>query len=156
MFNLGGTADFILKFVPSVAFGNAWDFVFAFSACAGTDKKPVIGIIQFGSHGSLNNCYDGIMEGLKANGIDPEQYTIEHVDSNFDASVSQSQAKTFVNKKAAVIIAIATPSAVAAATAADGDIPWFTAPSPTARSWRIMKISPDRRIFRILKSSSRW
>ena len=73
-------------------------FVFAFSACAGTDKKPVIGIIQFGSHGSLNNCYDGIMEGLKANGIDPEKYTIEHVDSNFDASVSQSQAKTFVNK----------------------------------------------------------
>jgi len=28
MFNLGGTADFILKFVPSVAFGNAWDFYF--------------------------------------------------------------------------------------------------------------------------------
>lgn len=98
-------------------------FVFAFSACAGTDKKPVIGIIQFGSHGSLNNCYDGIMEGLEANGINPEQYTIEYVNSNFDASVSQSQAKTFVNKKAAVIIAIATPSAVAAATAADGDIP---------------------------------
>lgn len=97
--------------------------LFAFSSCAGTSKKPVIGIIQFGSHGSLNNCYDGIMEGLKANGIDPEQYTIEHVISNFDANVSQSQAKTFVNKKAAVIIAIATPSAIAAATAADGDVP---------------------------------
>jgi len=97
--------------------------LFAFSSCAGADKKPVIAIIQFGPHGSLNNCYDGIMAGLKENGIDPEQYTIEHVISNFDASVSQSQAKTFVNKKAAVIIAIATPSAVAAATAADGDIP---------------------------------
>lgn len=98
-------------------------FLSAFSACAETDKKPVIAIVQFGSHGSLNNCYDGIIEGLKENGIDPEAYTIEHVDSNFDANVSQSQAKTFVNKKAAVIIAIATPSAVAAATASDGDIP---------------------------------
>lgn len=95
--------------------------LFAFSACA--EEKPVIGIIQFGSHASLNNCYDGVMAGLTESGIDLEKYTIEYVNSNFDASVSQTQANTFVNKKAAVIIAIATPSAVAAATAADGEIP---------------------------------
>lgn len=87
------------------------------------ESKPTIGIIQFGSHGSLNNCYDGIMEGLKASGITEEAYNIEYVNSNFDASVSQTQANNLVNKKADVIIAIATPSAVAAATAADGDVP---------------------------------
>ena len=95
--------------------------LFAFSSCG--NEKPVIGIIQFGSHGSLNNCYDGVMAGLEESGIDLDAYTIEYVNSNFDASVSQSQANTFVNKRAAVIITIATPSAVAAANAADGEIP---------------------------------
>ena len=91
------------------------------AACG--NSKPTIGIIQFGSHASLNNCYEGIMQGLKDAGIDPEAYNVEYVNSNFDASVSQTQANNLVNKKAEVILAIATPSAVAAATAADGDVP---------------------------------
>ena len=96
--------------------------VFSMSACS--SSKPVIGIIQFGSHASLNNCYDGIMKGLRDGGIDPDAYRIEYLNSNFDPSVSQSQANTLVNRKAKVIIAIATPSTVAAAGAADGeDIP---------------------------------
>ncbi len=94
-----------------------------FAGC-GKEAKPTIGIIQFGSHGSLNNCYDGIMAGLKESGLDLDKYEIEHLNSNFDASVSQTQANTLVNKKAAVILAIATPSAVAAANAAaDKDVP---------------------------------
>lgn len=99
--------------------------LFAFTGCASdTSEKKTIGIIQFGSHASLNNCYDGIMQGLKENGINEEDYNIEYVNSNFDASVSQTQANNLVNKKAAVIIAIATPSAVAAANAAaENDIP---------------------------------
>ena len=92
------------------------------AAC--TEEKPVVGIIQFGSHGSLNNCYTGITQALAAAGITSEGYTIEHLDSNFDPSVSQSQANTLVNRGARVIIAIATPSAVAAANAAaDNGIP---------------------------------
>ena len=99
--------------------------IFAFAGCASdTSEKKTIGIIQFGSHASLNNCYDGIMHGLKENGINEEDYNIEYVNSNFDASVSQTQANNLVNKKASVIIAIATPSAVAAANAAaENDIP---------------------------------
>lgn len=93
-----------------------------FSSCA--QSKPVIGIIQFGSHASLNNCYDGIVKGLEENGIDLSAYNVEYVNSNFDMSVSQTQANTLVNKGAKVIIAIATPSAVAAANAAtDSDVP---------------------------------
>lgn len=88
------------------------------------ETKKTIGIIQFGSHGSLNNCYEGIIAGLEEAGIDLEAYTVEYVNSNFDASVSQTQANNLVNKKAEVIIAIATPSAVAAANAAaDQDVP---------------------------------
>ncbi|MBQ6824076.1 MAG: ABC transporter substrate-binding protein [Clostridia bacterium] len=92
------------------------------TACGG-ESKPTIGIIQFGSHASLNNCYDGIIAGLEEAGLNLEDYNVERLDSNFDASVSQTQANNLVNKNAKVIIAIATPSAVAAANASDGDIP---------------------------------
>ena len=91
------------------------------ASCSG---KPTIGIIQFGSHASLNNCYDGIIAGLKENGINLDDYNVEYLNSNFDANVSTTQAKSLVNKKASIIIAIATPSAIAAANeAADSDIP---------------------------------
>ena len=108
-----------------IAFILTLTIIFAFAGCASdTSEKKTIGIIQFGSHASLNNCYDGIMQGLKENGINEEDYNIEFVNSNFDASVSQTQANNLVNKKASVIIAIATPSAVAAANAAaENDIP---------------------------------
>lgn len=99
--------------------------IFAFAGCGSKDSaKKTIGIIQFGSHASLNNCRDGIIKGLKEQGISEDDYDIQLVNSNFDPSVSQTQANNFVNQKAAVIIAIATPSAVAAANAAaDKDIP---------------------------------
>ena len=99
--------------------------IFAFAGCGSKDSaKKTIGIIQFGSHASLNNCYEGILKGLKEQGISEDDYDIQIENSNFDPSVSQTQANKFVNKKAAVIIAIATPSAVAAANAAaDNGIP---------------------------------
>ena len=92
-----------------------------FSSCG--NKKPIIGVLQFGSHESLNNCYDGIIEGLKEGGIDVDKYEIKIVNNNFDTSLAQTQANNLVNEGAEIIIAIATPSAVAAATAAKGTIP---------------------------------
>ena len=110
------------KFTKILAVISAVVLMAAMFASCG-DSKPTIGIIQFGSHASLNNCYDGVMAGLKEAGIDLDKYNVEYVNSNFDASVSQTQANNLVNKKASVIIAIATPSAVAAANAAaDSDI----------------------------------
>lgn len=94
---------------------TALSVTFLTTAC---DKKQVIGIIQFGSHDSLNNCYTGIIEGLKENGINLDDYKVEYVNSNFDATVSKAQAEKMVNEGAKVIIAIATPSAIQAATAA--------------------------------------
>ena len=95
--------------------------VTCFAGCG--EQKPTIGIIQFGSHDSLNNCYNGIMEGLKAD-IALDDYTVEYVNSNFTAETSLAQAQKMVNSRAKVIIAIATPSAIQAATAATGkDVP---------------------------------
>lgn len=91
------------------------------SLCACGQKKPIIGIVQFGSHQSLNNCYDGVLQGLREAGVDLDGYEVEYLNSNFDASVSQSQCSRLVNEGAKVIIAIATPSAIAAANAAAGD-----------------------------------
>ena len=108
-----------------IAFILTLTLIFAFAGCGSKDSaKKTIGIIQFGSHASLNNCYEGILKGLKEQGISEDDYDIQIENSNFDPSVSQTQANKFVNKKAAVIIAIATPSAVAAANAAaDNGIP---------------------------------
>ena len=113
------------NFKKIIALVLALALTFAVAACGASDSgKKTIGIIQFGSHGSLNNCYDGIMQGLEENGITEDEYNIEYVNSNFDPSVSQTQANNLVNKNAAVIIAIATPSAVAAANAAaDTEVP---------------------------------
>ena len=94
----------------------------SFASCG--SGKPIIGIMQFGSHESLENCKNGILAGLEEKGITEENYTFEILNSNFDTTVAETQAKTLVNKGAKVIIAIATPSAIKAATAAIGkDIP---------------------------------
>lgn len=96
--------------------------VFLLTACA--DNSKTIGIIQFGNHESLNNCYEGIVKGLEEEGISAETgYKIDLQVSSFDASVSAAQAKSFANKNVALIGAIATPSALAAASAANGKIP---------------------------------
>ena len=89
-----------------------------------SDGKPVIGIMRFGSHASLTNCYDGVMQGLKENGINPDDYEIVLLDSNFDPTTANTHANQLVNRRASIIIAIATPSAAAAANAAqDSGIP---------------------------------
>ncbi len=89
----------------------------ALASCG--EQKATIGIIQFGSHESLNNCYKGIIDGLSEK-IDLSLYNIEYVNSNFASENSLSQARKMVNSNAKVIIAIATPSAIQAATAATG------------------------------------
>ena len=95
---------------------------FLMSGC-NFDKKT-IGIIQFGTHESLNDCYNGIVKGLENElGDQFKNYVVERQNSNFDASLSAAQANTFVSKNVDIIGAIATPSAMAAASAAKGSIP---------------------------------
>lgn len=92
------------------------------SGCA--DSKPVIGILKFGNHESLNNCQEGIIEGLKEGlGDKFDDYKIDVLDSNFDSSASLANANALASKSPVVIGAIATPSALAAHTAANGRFP---------------------------------
>lgn len=93
------------------------------SATSCGSGKPIIGVLQFGSHESLNNCCDGVLQGLEESGLDLSQYEIKRLNCNFDMTTAQSQAKRLVNQGAEVVIAIATPAAVTAATAADGEVP---------------------------------
>lgn len=92
-----------------------------FTSC-GT-HKPTVGILRFGSHASLLNCEEGILAGLSELGITGEQYDIRVKDANFDTGTARAQADYFINMGAELVIAIATPSAIMAANAADGSVP---------------------------------
>ncbi len=50
-----------------------------FTACTSNPSNSdyTVGVIQFGSHPSLDNCYAGIVEGLEESSI-AGKYTIDH------------------------------------------------------------------------------
>ena len=105
--------------------------VFAFSACGTKDKtdsdksgeKLKIGVIQYMSHPSLDNCYDGIKQALEASDLDYE-IDFQMGSSNSADSDCANFAKNMVADNCDMIVAIATPAAKAAFTATDNtDIP---------------------------------
>lgn len=84
-------------------------------------QSYTVGVIQFGSHPSLDNCYAGLEEELLASGL---QITIDRQDGNFDSSSCDTIAKNMVAKNYDLIIGIATPAAGSAySAAANTDIP---------------------------------
>lgn len=104
---------------------------FAFSACGTKDKtdsdksgeKLKIGVIQYMSHPSLDNCYDGIKQALEASDLDYE-IDFQMGSSNSADSDCANFAKNMVADNCDMIVAIATPAAKAAFTATDNtDIP---------------------------------
>ena len=90
-----------------------------------TAEDVRIGILQFAPHASLDNCYNGIIEGLKDAGfVDGETCTIDFVNGMGEGETNSMAAQKFVTDGCDVIIAIATPSATAAyAAAKDAGIP---------------------------------
>ena len=108
--------------------------VFSFAACSGKDgttetttgetvtstsKTLKIGIIQYVSHPSLDNCYTGIETALSKSGLDYEIDRQIGSDSAADSDCS-NYAKTMVAKNYDMIFAIATPAATAAYAATEG------------------------------------
>lgn len=86
-------------------------------------KKLKIGIIQYMSHPSLDNCYKGVTEGLKSL---KQDYEIDYQVGSAASADSDCTnfASNMVSGNCDMIIAIATPAAKAAYTAtADTDIP---------------------------------
>ena len=78
------------------------------------DKDSItVGVIQYGSHPSLDNCYQGVEEGLMASEY-ADKIVIDRQDGNFDSATCDSIAKNMASKIYDLIFAIATPAAVSA------------------------------------------
>ena len=104
----------------------AMTMVAAMAVPAMADEESVtIGISQFAEHGSLDNCREGFLEGLKEAGYEEgKNLTIEYQNAQADTGNAATIADSFVNKKVDLICAIATPSAMSAYNSAmDADIP---------------------------------
>ena len=117
--------------------GAALAFTMALTGCSGTTSSSTadstassddgsklnIGIIQFGTHPSLDNCYEGIINGLEASSY-ADKINIDTQNGAFDSATCDSIAATMVAKEYDMIFAIATPAALSAYSAAkDSDIP---------------------------------
>ena len=87
---------------------------------AGNAKDvKVIGIGQFAEHGSLDNCRNGFLEGLKQEGfVEGENLTVYYENSQADGGVAAQIVDNFLSKDVDLICAIATPMAQAAYGAA--------------------------------------
>ncbi|MFI3225769.1 MAG: ABC transporter substrate-binding protein [Clostridia bacterium] len=79
-----------------------------------SDDVVKIGVIQFGSHPSLDNCYTGILEGLEEAGF---EYEIDFQNGNFDQATCDTIAKTMVSGGVDIILPIATSPAISAYSA---------------------------------------
>lgn len=86
----------------------------------GTDKTYKIGINQFANHGSLENCREGFIEGLRQAGFE-EGKNVEffYVNANTDPGTANQIAQNHVAQGVDLICAIATPSAQASYNAAE-------------------------------------
>ena len=88
-----------------------------------------VGIGQFAQHGSLDNCYQGFVEGLAEAGlVVGENLKIDLQNAQADMGIAQQIAAQFASAKVDMMVGIATPMAQACYNAAAGAIPTiFTA-----------------------------
>ncbi len=96
--------------------------------------KFKIGVIQYATHPSLDNCYNGFKAGLEEAGYkDGDKITIDFQNAQGDNSNCDLIAKNMVSKKYDLIMGVATPAAMSAYSAAKStNIPVvFTAVSDT-------------------------
>ena len=96
--------------------------VLGLCGCDNSDTLK-IGVIQYAAHPSLDNCYNGIKQGLEASSYNGK-YTIDFQNGQDSGENCDQYAKNMVANGYDMIIAIATPAAVSAyAAAKDSDIP---------------------------------
>ncbi|MBD8916710.1 MAG: ABC transporter substrate-binding protein [Pseudobutyrivibrio sp.] len=80
-----------------------------------SDAEYTIGIAQFAEHGSLDNCREGFLEGLKEEGIvEGENLEVLYDNAQTDTGTASTIADNYVSKKVDMICAIATPCAMSA------------------------------------------
>lgn len=90
-------------------------------ACTTEKKAYKIGISQVVTHPALDAAREGIIQGLADKGyVVGENLEIDYQNSEGDATLYASIAQKFVSDQVDVIVAIATPNAQAAISAAEG------------------------------------
>lgn len=111
-----------IKMKKIIAVMLAVIMMIAFAGCGETqnEKNSVlkIGIIQYMSHPSLDNCYNGVISALESSGL---QYTVDYQIGSGNSADSDCTnfAKNMVAANYDMIIAIATPAAKSAFAATD-------------------------------------
>ena len=98
------------------------------TGCGGNDAAQssndaaetyTIGINQFADHGSLDNCREGFIEGLRQAGFEEGvNVEFEYSNANADPGIANQIAQSHVSTDVDLICAIATPSAQASYNAA--------------------------------------
>lgn len=84
-----------------------------------------IGVIQYTQHASLDEAYQGFVDGLAEAGyVEGENLTLNFQNASGEVGNCQSISDTFVNSDADLVLAIATPAAQSAVkTLEETDIP---------------------------------
>ena len=105
---------------------NGGDSAGSGSSSSGDGKDMyLIGISQFGEHGSLDNCRTGFLQGLAESGLKEDvDFKVDYQNAGFDPNIATQIGSTFSAESVDMMVAIATPSAMACfAAAEDKDIP---------------------------------
>lgn len=80
-----------------------------------TQKTYTVGIGQFASHGSLDNCREGFLLGLSQEGItEGQNLTVLYENSQTDGGIASQIVSNFAARDVDLICAIATPMAQSA------------------------------------------
>lgn len=88
-----------------------------------TEKQIKIGVLQYVTHDSLDQIYQGIKEGLKESGYDEaDNLTIDFMNAEGNQSQVQTMSKKLVDNGNQLLIGIATPAAQGLANATS-DLP---------------------------------
>ena len=95
------------------------------AASGESGKTYSIGISQYGEHASLDNCREGFLQGLAQAGIEEGvNLKVDYQNAGFDDNTAAQIGQQFSAENVDLMVAIATPSAVACyAAAEDKDIP---------------------------------
>ena len=97
----------IVKFIACALAASA--MLLSFAACGSSEtansgsastNMAKVGVIQYATHGSLDNCYQGFKEGLAEGGyVEGENLELFFKNANGDTSTSDLSAKNFVTQK---------------------------------------------------------
>jgi len=91
------------------------------TGCTTGEKVIKIGISQIVTHPALDAVREGIIEGLAEKGyVEGENIEIDYQNSEGDMTLVATIAQKFVSDEVDLIVAIATPNAQAAISAAEG------------------------------------